>query len=115
MAEELLREKIAIEFFKSDCPHGEWLYATEMHKEKCLRKANCILALIPTEEELRRQLHLADKNYLELKNAFDERLQEAKCEERERIFNILREHGHDKAVGSLTWLDTLRQNLKEVR
>lgn len=53
------------------------------------------LALIPTEEELRRQLHLADKNYLELKNAFDERLQEAQKQERERAIQevIAMPHG----------------------
>ena len=44
-----------------------------------------ILALFPDIEHLIKQLKLADKNYLDLKNAFDERVEEAKKQERERI------------------------------
>ena len=51
-----LREKIAIEFFKTDCPYGEWIYATELHKEKCLAKADQILALLqPKIEEAKKE------------------------------------------------------------
>lgn len=57
-----------------------------------------ILALFPDIEHLIKQLKLADKNYLDLKNAFDERVEEAKKQERERIidwgFDICILHGN---------------------
>ena len=43
------------------------------------------------EEGIREELQLADKNYLDLKNTFDDRVAAAKREEKERIINEMEE------------------------
>ncbi|KKL19826.1 hypothetical protein LCGC14_2461600 [marine sediment metagenome] len=37
------------------------------------------------EEGIRKQLHLADKNYIDLKNTFDERVEQAKREDKKVV------------------------------
>ena len=57
--------------------------------ECCEEEIDQILALIPDVEHLTKQFKLADKNYLELKNAFDERVEQAHGKGFEDALNLL--------------------------
>lgn len=67
------------------------------------------LALIPNIEHLLNQLKLADKNYTELKNAFDERIEEAK----RTAWNIGYEDG--KTFVSINLPDLLKEAEEQER
>lgn len=84
-----LREKLI------EIKYGKFTYQNFLPQQR--KNADLIMdeidALYPDEEYLLKQLHLADKNYSELKSAFDEQIEQAKRKERERIIKEIEEKG----------------------
>ena len=93
----LLRRGDALDGIGELVEDDGYLFLTLAHKDKIAAQISALF----DEEGIRKQLHLADKNYIDLKNTFDERVEQTKergleagkllgaKEERERIIKVL--------------------------